>query len=102
MVSNYDKTNFELLLGFLGHFWKSGDFELLNTWTFLSETFSKSSSLNFVKHQYKMSWHGPYLMSATPIFQKQFFFKNVPKISQKLAISKNFLYPEKIKENVLL
>jgi len=37
-----------------------------------------------------MSGHGPYLMSATPIFQKQNFFKNVPKISQKLGISKIF------------
>ena len=72
-----------------------------------------------MKNECKISGHGPRFMPATPIFQKHNFFKNVPTVEN---LKKNFIfdnhligllsgilnvyiplvYPEKLKENVLL
>ena len=77
-----------------------------------------------MNNQYKMGGHGPHLMPAPPIFQKYYFFKNGPKnltkvenLKKKICILGNhfigllcgilhvlilLVYPEKLKENLLL
>ena len=90
----------------------------------MSETFSKTSLLNFANNQYKMDEHGPHMMPTPPIFSKYHFFKNDPKNFRKVQNFKFFfcildnhfigllygilnvlillVYPEKLKENLLL
>ena len=59
---------------------------------FLSETFSKASSLSFVKNENKMGGLGPRFMPATPIFLKHQFSKNGPKNLTKVENFKFLLF----------
>ena len=57
-------------------------FKALYFWnqsTFLNETFRRASPLRFPENEVIFDGHGNCLKPATPIFQKQCFFKKCPK-----------------------
>ena len=59
---------------------------------FLSETFSKHSSLNFMKNEYKMGGRGSCLIPTTPIFQTLLFRKWPLKPNKSWKLKHFFLH----------